>query len=331
MARAKITAEEIHRLKPDGTWLWDTEVIGLGIRRQRHEAIYTLKTRLDGKPRWFSIGPHGNPWTPETAREDAKRLLSLIHVGFDPANAQRCKGKELLISDMLALYIDEYVSESNAPSTAAEIRRLIQKEINPSLGSMPITRLEATHISDWHSTYEDRPYIGNRALAYLRKALNIAVIDWDICPTNPALVVTMFSETKRHRQISKAERDKIDSALGILSTEGHPGAHRALRLILLTGMTIGQICRLKWSYFDSTKQCIQWPTRKQSSIATTSLSHEATSYLNSLKPIGPYVCYGAIPNHAITKWGIYDLWYLVLAESGISNARIHDLRRRTLT
>ena len=62
--RRRITKSAVARLSADGLWLWDTEVRGFGVRRQKHVAVYVLKTRIDGRVRWLTIGPHGSPWTP---------------------------------------------------------------------------------------------------------------------------------------------------------------------------------------------------------------------------------------------------------------------------
>jgi hypothetical protein len=38
----------------------------------------------EGRQRWFTIGEHGAPWTPELAR-DEYRLLGMVVNGADPA------------------------------------------------------------------------------------------------------------------------------------------------------------------------------------------------------------------------------------------------------
>ena len=40
------------------------------------ERVYVLKFRFDGEQRWFTIGRHGSPWTPDGARKEAIRLLA---------------------------------------------------------------------------------------------------------------------------------------------------------------------------------------------------------------------------------------------------------------
>jgi hypothetical protein len=44
----------------------------------------------------------------------------------------------------------------------------------------------------WHSATKDHPYEGNRSLAYLRKALSLAVKEWELRSDNPALGIKAF-------------------------------------------------------------------------------------------------------------------------------------------
>ena len=46
---------------------------------------YVLHYRTEeGRQRWYTIGRHGSPWTPETARAEAQRLLGEVRRGLDP-------------------------------------------------------------------------------------------------------------------------------------------------------------------------------------------------------------------------------------------------------
>ena len=74
MTVAKITLMLVKSLQPNSI-VWDREVKGFGVRRQRYEIKYVLKSRVRGRDHWFTIGTHGAPWTPDTARQEARRLL----------------------------------------------------------------------------------------------------------------------------------------------------------------------------------------------------------------------------------------------------------------
>ena len=84
--RREIGLRDIKALKPGGT-LWDAKVAGFGARRQKGNAVaYVVTYRTgEGRLRWHTIGRHGAPWTPVTAREEAKAILGRVVRGADPA------------------------------------------------------------------------------------------------------------------------------------------------------------------------------------------------------------------------------------------------------
>src|ERR1700719_3891463 len=70
--------------------------------------------------RRLTIGKHGSPWTPETARIEAKRLLAEVAAGRDPAMARREERKALTFADLIALYLGEGVGHKKASTLKAD-------------------------------------------------------------------------------------------------------------------------------------------------------------------------------------------------------------------
>ena len=67
--RKTIGLREIRKLQP-GDKIWDTKVRGFHARCQIGAGVSYLlfyRTR-EGRTRWHTIGRHGSPWTPDTAR-----------------------------------------------------------------------------------------------------------------------------------------------------------------------------------------------------------------------------------------------------------------------
>ena len=77
--QSRIGLRQVRALGP-GETIWDASLSGFGARRQKSNAVsYVLFYRTrEGRQRWFTIGKHGAPWTPEAARQEAKRLLALL-------------------------------------------------------------------------------------------------------------------------------------------------------------------------------------------------------------------------------------------------------------
>ena len=113
--RKRITNAAVQALPADGTWVWDTEVRGFGVRRQALAPIYALKARISGRRRTLTIGLHGAPWTPESARREALRLLGGIHSGSDPATMRDKRNREPTLGQVLDRYVRDHVDVRNAP------------------------------------------------------------------------------------------------------------------------------------------------------------------------------------------------------------------------
>ena len=160
--RKRITNAAVQALPADGSWVWDTEVRGFGVRRQALAPIYALKARISGRRRVMTIGPHGSPWTPESARREALRLLGGIHSGSDPATVRDQRRREPTLTQVLDRYMKEYVKVRNRASTAHEAQRHIEVDIKPALGAIRISALTRADVVGWHARYADTPYSGNR-------------------------------------------------------------------------------------------------------------------------------------------------------------------------
>ena len=191
--RARITKTAVEKLPPDNI-IWDTGVTGFAVRRQRSVPVYIVKTRVGRRQRWLVIGRHGAPWTPETARKEARRLLGDISGGSDPASRRDAKRLEPTVAQVLDRFLKEHVAAHNAPSTAKEAERQVERNLKPTLGHFLIGDLTRADVKRAHSAWADHPYDANRRLAYLRKALALACGDWELRADNPAEHIQAFPE-----------------------------------------------------------------------------------------------------------------------------------------
>ena len=141
--REKITNRTIKILKP-GELVWDSIVTGFGVRRQKSEAVsYVLYYRTgERRQRWYTIGRHGAPWTPDTARDEARRLLGDVAHKGDPAAEKRAARNAQTVSELCDLYLADaeagrLVTRRRSPkkeSTLAADRGRIERHVKPLLG-----------------------------------------------------------------------------------------------------------------------------------------------------------------------------------------------------
>ena len=141
--KQRLGLRQVRALKA-GDIVWDPLLPGFGVRRQRGEAVaYVLKYRTrEGRQRWYTIGRHGAPWTPESAREEARRILAGVASKADPAAEKRAARDAQTVSDLCDLYLGDaelgrLVTRRRVPkkqSTLATDRGRIERHIKPLLG-----------------------------------------------------------------------------------------------------------------------------------------------------------------------------------------------------
>jgi hypothetical protein len=125
--------------------LWDQEVRGFGIRARAGGAKsyilqYRAGTGRSAQLRKFTIGKHGSPWTPETARTEAKKLRGLIASGQDPAERRLAERKALTVSELCDLYLVEGATHKKASTVKADRGRILN-HIKPLLGRKQVDKI----------------------------------------------------------------------------------------------------------------------------------------------------------------------------------------------
>jgi Arm DNA-binding domain len=105
--KLKITKTTVDKLQK-GETVWDTEVKGFAVRYQTRDKVYYLKTNVNGRQRWISIGQHGSPWTVETARDKARSLLGQKADGASIAEMRKEKGNLPTVAELAERYLAEH-------------------------------------------------------------------------------------------------------------------------------------------------------------------------------------------------------------------------------
>jgi Arm DNA-binding domain len=100
--------------------LWDDDVAGFGVRARGHGKHYVLKLRVGNRQRWISIGRHGSPWTPDSARDEARRLLGLKATGKDPTTEREAAKNCVTVEDLAERFMDEHVAHRCKSSTSSD-------------------------------------------------------------------------------------------------------------------------------------------------------------------------------------------------------------------
>jgi integrase len=327
----KITKRTVDQLSAgdQDAVVWDSEVIGFGIRcRQSGAKYYIVKMRAGGRQRWLTIGRHGSPWTPDSARIEAKRLLGLKAGGKDPATERDRQKGALTIAELGSRFLTQYVAQHCKPRTAEEYQRAVEHFINPILGRQRIADVTRADVARLHHHFRDRPYQANRALAVLSKMINLAE-GWGLRPDgiNPVRHIRKYKEAKRERYLTGDELRRLgkvlsDAQAGQTET---PFTLAAIGLLILTGARLTEILTLKWEYVDLRNGVLRLPDSK-TGAKLVYLNDSAVHLLRSMPRMqdNPYVIPGKRTGARLIN--LQKPWRRMRAKANLPDVRIHDLR-----
>jgi integrase len=317
MADKRIGLREIRALAPAET-VWDAAVPGFGARRQKGKAVaYVLKFRTaEGRQRWHTIGRHGAPWTPDTAREEAKRLLGSVAEGADPAAVKQSKRKAATVAELCDLYWADAEAgrlltrrkTSKKASTLVADRGRIVRHIKPLLGRLSVAAVTREDVDAFMHAVAEGKTAGktktakNRGLAHVRGGRGTAsrtvgllgaifsyAVRHRMRADNPVRGVVRFADGKRQRRLSDTEYDALGEALRKGEAQSiWPAALAATRFLALTGWRTGEALALRWEEIDlGRRTATLGETKTGRSIRP--LSHAACEMLRDLTRSGELV------------------------------------------
>jgi integrase len=252
--RGRIGIREVRALQP-GTVLWDTQVRGFGARRVESDAvIFVLKYRTKaGRQRWHRIGRFNSPWTPDEARDEARRLLGDVARGADPG-AGRTQHGAITVAQLCSTYIADAKAGRlmKTASTIGTDESRIGKHVIPLLGPLSVSAVTRDDIENFMHKAAAK---GGKGTATRTTNLLSAIFSYAIAkgvrPDNPCKGIKRFAEGKRDRRFSDDEYKRLGIALRKAQDEQiWPSAMDAVRFIALTGWRAGEAVALRWSDID---------------------------------------------------------------------------------
>lgn len=316
MANRKIGLRDIRALR-EGETIWDGSVAGFGARRQKGSSVaYILKYRTaEGRQRWFTIGRHGSPWTPETARDKAVSLLGEVVQKTDPAAQKIAARNAATVSELCDLYLADAEAgrlltrrqTAKRPTTIATDRGRIEGHIKPILGSMSVAAVTREDIDAFmHKVAEGKT--ARKSKTKLRKTTHVRggkgaatrtvgllgaiftyAVRHGVRPDNPARGVVRFADGQRERRLTDAEYKALGKALkGATAEMVWPPAVAAVRFLALTGWRRGEALSLRWSQIDLARRtAVLSETKTGRSVRP--LSRAACDLLKGLSKSGEFV------------------------------------------
>ncbi len=316
---------------------WDDACPGLGVRLQGNARRWVVRYRVTGDPKQKQVtfGPvDGIPL--RKARELAAEYTSTAKRGVDRSATEKAEAIEAQRLERsrqegrLDAIVGRYLKHAKAelrPSTFKDLKRYLTISWQP-MHDRVVTDLDARDITNRLEAIatDSGPTTSNRARSALSQCMSWAV-SRGIIHRNPLIgTKALASEKPRERVLSEDEIAKL------WAETNRPGDFAAIvRLLLLTGQRREEVAAMRWSEIDLDRRLWEIPgTRtKNHRPHQVPLSDQVATILQALpRRDGRDLVFG-------TGKGGFSGWGQSKARSdrrsGLSDWRIHDLRRTAVT
>jgi len=314
----KLTKRAVDVIRRDGKEevYWDEELRGFGLRvKPSGSKSFLIQYRnRQGRSRRLTVGQYGRV-TPDEARREARRLLSDVERGLDPAEQRLLERNAITVGDLCQEYLAKaeaglIIGRKGLPKKASTLeidRGRIARHITPLLGKKPLKDLTSADVKRFLEAIMSGKTAANiktkprglarvtggpiaavRALGLLGGMLTYAK-DVGYIEHNPARGIRKPADRRRSFRLAlKVYRD-LGRALEAAERKGeHWQALVAIQLLAVTGCRRAEIVNLKWREVDFENSCLRLGDTK-TGLSIRPLPEAARAILNGLERQGEFV------------------------------------------
>ena len=293
---------------------------------------FAVRYRFDGAPRKLTLS---GSISLAAARKLAGDALYDVEQGIDPASAKReTRAKvEAAKSDTVQALCENYMRrEGNKLRSAKHRQRVLERLVFPAIGDMPLTELKRSHIVKLLDEIEDQngAMMADLTLAYIRKILNwhSARVDDFNSPVARGMSRYDAKANEGSRVLSDDELRRLWLATEP-SEEAPQPFHALFRFLLLTGARRREVTELPWAEINGTDWTLPARRNKVKFDLTRPLSKAAQAVLAGVPVIngGKFI----FTNDGQRPLSLTTPTARLLAQTGVTGVRLHDLRRTART
>lgn len=251
MASGRITKLAVDALEATGAeyFFWDDRLRGFGVRVSAAGVrTYIVAYRVGGREaakRRAKIGQHGSPWTPDTARKEAQRLLHLVGQKIDPAAVERTRRREVvtLAFDAYAANFTTSYLKVRWPGAWELADGILRREAVPAFAGLALPQITRSHVIDLLDGLAGRPAVRRNAFAVLRRLFRWAVSRGDIERSPIADMEAPPAPAARDRVLSDEDLTLAWQGAEVMPYPFGP----LIRLLIVTGQRRNEVAGLRWS------------------------------------------------------------------------------------
>jgi integrase len=185
-------------------------------------------------------------WTVRGSRKQAQAELARLVAAHD--EGRLVEPTKATIGDYMRSWLETAATLTLAAKTAERYRQLIEHQIVPHLGSLPLQKLKPVHIANWHAALKKTGALSARTIGHAHRVLHKALADavrHELITRNPASVVSPPKVTAG--EVAILDADQVKAVLGAMrNTVIYP----QIVVLLSTGMRRGEIAGLQWADLD---------------------------------------------------------------------------------
>ena len=314
---------------------WDTQVTGLGCKVfPSGRKAFVLSYRMGARKRLATLG-RPSELTLKAVREKAAAELVRIRDGeADPLERRRELREAPTVADLLDRFFAETVparmeAGRMAPHTVEIYTSQARLYIRPLLGSLQVARVTRADVERAAGKIASQSQ-RNRTLQLLSRLFTQAE-RWEWRPpySNPVRFVERAVERPRERVLSPSELSALAAALDDLEATQGP-AVAAIKVATLTGLRIGEALGMSWARVNLELGRAALETKTGPRVVP--LPAAVLELLARLprRNGNPWVFPSGRSAHVQYK-RVRLVFVRACEASGLSDVRLHDLRRTLAT
>jgi integrase len=301
---------------------YDTKAPGLCvITTATGSKTFYVYRKVNGRPERIRIGPC-SALSIEQARKKAAEIVGQIAMGEDPQAKRRQLHADPTFGELFAWYIEAHAKARKGTwkQDQGQFDRYLTQ-----LAKVKASRVTKDDLRSLHNRLKEKGiYTANRALWLVRAVYNQAIRHDIVKAFNPAVGIQPFKEQSRDRRLTSSE---VPAFFQAVADEPNAAIRDYVLLSLYTGARKANVLAMRWDQIDFDAAIWRIPETKNGTPQAVPIGDGEVAILKARQKAvkGPWVFPGeGDTGHMVEP---KNGWARILKRAGITDLRLHDLRR----